>query len=268
MNAKEPVGSMGTDVPLAVLSDQPQHLSSYFKQLFAQVTNPPIDPIRERLVMSLATFVGNNGNLLEESPLHCHTVALKQPILHSHELEKLRSIDTGIFQAKTLQCYFKADGKPGSLKAGLERLCRYAVDAVEDGFEVFILSDRAMDSEHAAIPSLLATAAVHHHLIRKGLRGQVGLVIEAGDVWEVHHFACLIGFGATAINPYLAFASVRSMKENGSLQTDLSYEELRNNYTKAVNDGLLKMFSKMGISTLQSYQGAQIFEIIGNCNKM
>jgi glutamate synthase (NADPH/NADH) large chain len=263
LEGKEPIGSMGTDVPLAILSDQPQHLSSYFKQLFAQVTNPPIDPIREQLVMSLATFVGNNGNLLDEDPRHCHSVALQHPVLKSGELEKLRSIDTGIFQAKTLQTYFMADGKPGSLQKGLERLCRYAVDAVEDGFEVLILSDRAIDSEHAPIPSLLATAAVHHHLIRKGYRGQVGLVIEAGDVWEVHHFACLVAFGATAINPYLALASIRNMKANGYLQTDLSWDDLRKNYIKAICDGLLKVFSKMGISTLQSYQGAQIFEIIG-----
>jgi glutamate synthase (NADPH) large chain len=263
VDGKEPIGSMGTDIPLAVLSDMPQHLTSYFKQLFAQVTNPPIDPIRERLVMSLASFVGNNGTLLEEKPQDCHTVALKQPILTSTELEKLRSIDTGIFQSKTLQTYFRADGKPGSLQRGLERLCRYAEDAVHDGFEVLILSDRAVDSDHAAIPTLLATAAVHHHLIRKGLRGQVGIVIEAGDVWEVHHFACLIGFGVTAINPYLALASIRNMKVNGLLQTDLEWYDLRKNYIKAVCDGLLKVFSKMGISTLQSYQGAQIFEILG-----
>ena len=263
VEGKEPIGSMGTDVPLAVLSDQPQHLSSYFKQLFAQVTNPPIDPIRERTVMSLAAFVGNNDNLLNEEPLSCHTVALKHPVLSNHELEKIRSIDTGIFQAKTLQCYFRADGKPGSLKAGLDRLCRYAVDAVEDGFEVLILMDRAIDSEHAPIPSLLATATVHHHLIRKGYRGKVGIIVEAGDVWEVHHFACLIGFGATAINPYLALSSIRDMKLSGKLQTDLDVEYLKKNYIKAVNEGLLKVFSKMGISTLQSYQGAQIFEIIG-----
>ncbi|WP_207514940.1 glutamate synthase large subunit [Longitalea luteola] len=263
LDGKEPIGSMGTDTPLAVLSDQPQHISSYFKQLFAQVTNPPIDPIRERMVMSLATFVGNNDNLLLEDPKHCHTVALKHPILTSTELEKLRSIDTGIFQAKTLQTYFRADGKPGSLKKGLDRLCRYAEDAVHDGFEVLILCDRAVDSDHAAIPSLLATAAVHHYLIRKGLRGKVGIVVEAGDVWEVHHFACLLGFGATAINPYLALATIRNMKVNNSLQTELTWDQLRKNYIKAVCDGLLKVFSKMGISTLQSYQGAQIFEILG-----
>ena len=260
---KEPVGSMGTDVPLAILSDQPQHLSSYFKQLFAQVTNPPIDPIRERLVMSLATFIGNNGNMLVEDPLSCHTVALKHPVLTNKDLEKIRSIDTGIFQAKTLQCYFRADGQPGSLKKALDRICRYAVDAVEDGFEVLILQDRAIDSEHAPIPSLLSTAAIHHHLIRKGYRGKVGIIVEAGDVWEVHHFACLIGFGATAINPYLALSSIRDMRLNGKIHSEMDPEYLKKNYIKAINEGLLKVFSKMGISTLQSYQGAQIFEIIG-----
>ena len=263
IDGKEPIGSMGTDTPLAILSDQPQHLSNYFKQLFAQVTNPPIDPIRERMVMSLATFAGSTGNLLVEDPLACHVVALQQPVLSSYELEKIRSIDTGVFQAKTLQTYFRADGKSGSLKKGLDRLCRYAVDAVEDGFEVIILTDRAIDSDHAPIPSLLACAAVHHHLIRKGYRGQVGIIVEAGDVWEVHHFACLIGFGATAINPYLAISSIRDMKINGRLVTDIEPDYLKKNYVKAVNDGLLKVFSKMGISTLQSYHGAQIFEIIG-----
>ena len=263
LEGKETIGSMGTDVPLAILSDEPQHLSSYFKQLFAQVTNPPIDPIRERLVMSLATFAGNNGNLLLEDPLTCHSVALKHPVLSNYELEKIRSIDTGLFQAKTIQCYFRADGKPGSLKRGVERICDYAEDAVNDGFKVLILQDRAIDSNHAPIPSLLATAAIHHHLIRKGLRGQVGIIVEAGDVWEVHHFACLVGFGATAVNPYLALSSIRDLLERGKLQTTLTEDELKKNYIKAVNDGLLKVFSKMGISTLQSYQGAQIFEILG-----
>ncbi len=263
LDGKEPIGSMGTDTPLAILSDQPQHITSYFKQLFAQVTNPPIDPIRERMVMSLATFVGSQGNLLAEDPMACHCVALNHPILGNHELEKIRSIDTGVFQAKTLQCYFRADGKEGSLKRGLDRLCRYAVDAVEDGFEVIVLTDRSIDSEHAAIPSLLACSTVHHHLIRKGLRGKVGIIVEAGDVWEVHHYACLIGFGATAINPYLALSSIRDMKLNNLIKTDYEIDKLKKNYIKAVNEGLYKVFSKMGISTLQSYQGAQIFEIIG-----
>ncbi len=263
VDGKEPIGSMGTDVPLAVLSDRPQHLSSYFKQFFAQVTNPPIDPIRERMVMSLATFIGSNGNLFDEDKMHCHCVALQQPILTNTELEKLRSIDTGMFNAKTLQTYFKADGQPGSLKQGLERLCRYAEDAVNDGFEVIILSDRAVDSQHAPIPSLLAVSAVHHHLIKRGYRGQVGIVVEAGDVWEVHHFACLLGFGATAVNPYLALETIHALKEEGKLESSLEFKYLSKNYIKSVCDGLLKIFSKMGISTLQSYQGAQIFEILG-----
>src|ERR1700744_4202886 len=263
IDGKEPIGSMGTDVPLAVLSDKPQHLSSYFKQFFAQVTNPPIDPIRERLVMSLATFIGNNGNLLDEDKMHCHGVMLKHPILKNHQLEKLRSIDTGMFHAKTLQIYFNADGLPGSLQKGIERVCRYAEDAVADGFEVLILSDRAIDSEHAPIPSLLAVSAVHHHLIKKGLRGAVGIVAEAGDIWEVHHFACLLAFGATAINPYLAQATIENLKESGALDTNLDAKYLLKNYVKSVNDGLLKIFSKMGISTLQSYHGSQIFEILG-----
>ncbi|GAA4319226.1 glutamate synthase large subunit [Mucilaginibacter gynuensis] len=263
VDGKEPVGSMGTDVPLAILSDKPQHLSSYFKQFFAQVTNPPIDPIRERLVMSLATFIGNNGNLLDEDKMHCHCVTLKHPILKNHQLEKLRSIDTGMFHAKTLQTYYMADGMPGSLEKGIARLCRYAEDAVDDGFEVLILSDRAIDSEHAPIPSLLATSAVHHHLIKKGRRGAVGIVVETGDVWEVHHFACLLAFGATAINPYLALSTIETVKNNGDLETSLDIKQLHKNYVKSVNDGLLKIFSKMGISTLQSYHGSQVFEILG-----
>jgi glutamate synthase (NADPH/NADH) large chain len=263
LDGKEPIGSMGTDVPLAILSDKPQHLSSYFKQFFAQVTNPPIDPIRERLVMSLATFIGNNGNLLDEDKMHCHCVVLKHPILKNHQLEKLRSIDTGMFHAKTLQTYFMADGMPGSMEKGIARLCRYAEDAVDEGFEVLILSDRAIDSEHAPIPSLLAVSAVHHHLIRIGRRWAVGLVIETGDTWEVHHFAALLAFGATAINPYLALSTIETLKNNGSLETKLDANILYKNYVKSVNDGLLKIFSKMGISTLQSYHGSQVFEILG-----
>ncbi len=263
VHGKEPIGSMGFDAPLAVLSEKPQHFSSYFKQLFAQVTNPPIDPIREKLVMSLTTIIGGNGNLLEDDKNFAHSIKLEHPILNNEQLEKLRSVDTGKFQSKTIYTYFKADGKEGSLKKALDRICRYAMDAVEDGFEVIILSDRSLDSQHASIPSLLACSAVHHHLIRKGVRRRVGLVIEAGDVWEVHHFASLLGFGATAINPYLALASIRQMFYEGEFSPDSDLEQLKYHYKKAVGDGLLKIFSKMGISTLQSYHGAQIFEIIG-----
>ncbi|MFN3404473.1 MAG: glutamate synthase large subunit [Cytophagaceae bacterium] len=262
-SGKEPIGSMGTDTPLAILSDQSQHLSSYFKQLFAQVTNPPIDPIREKMVMSLVSYVGGSLNLLEESPVHCRQVELSQPILTNKDLEKLRYIDHAYFQTKTINIFFKADDKPGTLEKALTRICNYASDAVEDGFSIILLSDRSIDSSHAPIPSLLATSAVHHHLIKKGLRGKVGIVVEAGDAWEVHHFATLISFGASAVNPYLAFESIVDIKKKNMLKVDLPEEKLFYNYIKAVNEGLLKVFSKMGISTLQSYQGAQIFEALG-----
>ena len=260
---KEPLGSMGTDAPLSILSDNAQHLSNYFKQLFAQVTNPPIDPIRERMVMSLVSYVGGSLNLLDETPEHCRTVELHQPILANKDLEKLRHIDKKHFQAKTLDVYFKADGKEGGLEKALKRICQYASDAVNDGYSIIILSDRKIDSAHAPIPTLLATAAVHHHLIREGQRGQVGLVIEAGDAWEVHHFATLIAFGASAVNPYLAFETIIGLKRDNLIKADLTEDKLFYNYIKSVNDGLLKVFSKMGISTMQSYQGAQIFEALG-----
>ncbi|KAA5548611.1 glutamate synthase large subunit [Adhaeribacter rhizoryzae] len=260
---KEPLGSMGTDTPLAILSDQSQHFSSYFKQLFAQVTNPPIDPIRERMVMSLTSYVGGGLNLLEESPLHCRMVELQQPVLSNKELEKIRFLDQSYFQTKTIYTYFKADGQPGSMEKAIKRICQYAADAVEDGFSIILLSDRSLDSSHAPIPSLLATSAVHHHLMRKGLRGKVGIVVECGDAWEVHHFATLISFGASAVNPYLAFDTIVDMKAKGLIESNAADEKLFYNYIKAINDGLLKVFSKMGISTMQSYQGAQIFEALG-----
>jgi len=262
-NGEEALGSMGVDAPLAILSDQSQHLSSYFKQLFAQVTNPPIDPIRERMVMSLVSYIGGAENLLSESPKHCHTVALKQPVLTNKDLAKLRYIDHSNFQTKTISTVFRASEDPGVLEKAIAKICSYAADAVEDGYEIVLLSDRGVDSDHAPIPSLLATSAVHHHLIRKGLRGKVGLVVEAGDVWETHHFATLIGFGAAAVNPYMAFDSISALKNKGLIESDLSEEKLHYNFVKAVGKGLLKIFSKMGISTLQSYQGAQIFEALG-----
>ena len=260
---KEALGSMGNDTPLAILSRQAQHLSSYFKQLFAQVTNPPIDPIRERLVMSLASHVGGSLNLLEETPEHCITLELPIPILSNNELEKIRYIDHRHLQTKTIYTYFKADGKPGSLEKGLYRVCQYVSDAIEDGFTIIILSDRSFDSGHAQIPSLLVTAAVHHDLIRKGLRGKVGLLVEAGDVWETHHYATLIGYGASGINPYLVLQTIHDLKKNNLLSADLTEEKAIYNYKKAVSGELLKIMSKMGISTLQSYHGAQIFEALG-----
>ncbi len=262
---KEAIGSMGIDTPLAILSGQSQHLSSYFKQLFAQVTNPPIDSIRERSIMSLISFVGSAENILTESPQHCRQVQLQQPVLTPKEFDKLRFVDYEGFQAKTINTYFLASSKnPGdSLAFALSRICQYAEDAIKDGFEILILSDRAVDSEHAAIPSLLATSTVHHHLIRKGLRGNVGLVVEAADVWETHHYATLIGFGAAAVCPYLAFETLTQMNESGQIDGNFTNKEVYKNYIKAANKELLKIFSKMGISTLQSYQGAQIFECLG-----
>ena len=262
-SGKEALGSMGSDTPLAILSRQAQHLSSYFKQLFAQVTNPPIDSIRERLVMSLFSHVGGSLNLLEETPEHCITLELPTPILSNNELEKIRYIDHRHLQTKTIYTYFKADGQHGSLEKGLNRICQYVTDAIEDGFTIIILSDRSFDSGHTQIPSLLVTSAVHHDLIRKGLRGKVGLLIEAGDVWETHHYATLIGYGASGINPYLVFQTIHDMIKNKQLQEGLAEEKAIYNYKKAVSGELLKIMSKMGISTLQSYHGAQIFEALG-----
>nr|MBP6387320.1 glutamate synthase subunit alpha [Pseudarcicella sp.] len=260
---KEALGSMGVDTPLAILSDQAQHLSSYFKQLFAQVTNPPIDSIRERTVMSLLSDIGGMKNLLEESPEHCRQIEITQPVLTNAETEKIRWIDHKNFQTKSIHTTFRTTGEPGQLKRALDRICQYTEDAVNDGYSIILLTDRGIDSSHAPIPSLLATAAVHHHLIRKGKRAQVGIIVEAGDVWETHHFATLIGFGASAVNPYMAFETLKGMKDKSMLSGAYEYEKLEKNYIKAVCGELLKIFSKMGISTLQSYQGAQIFEIVG-----
>jgi len=260
---KEALGSMGIDTPLAVLSDKAQHLSSYFKQLFAQVTNPPIDPIRERMVMSLLTDIGGLSNLLEESPNHCKQIEIQQPVLRNKEVEKIRWIDHENFQTKSIHMTFRASEDAGVLKKALERICQYAEDAVDDGYSIILLTDRGVDSSHAPIPSLLALGAVHNHLIRTKKRAKVGIIVEAGDVWETHHFATLIGYGASAVNPYMAFETIRAMKETNLVDQSLSYEKLEYNYIKAVNGELLKIFSKMGISTLQSYQGAQIFEILG-----
>lgn len=261
----EVIGSMGIDSPLAVLSNQSQHLSYYFKQLFAQVTNPPIDSIRERAIMSLISFVGAADNILTESPKHCRQVQLEHPVLTIKEFDKLRFVDYEGFQAKTINTYFNVETKdPGkSLEFALERICRYAEDAINDGFEILILSDRSIDSDHAPIPTLLATAAIHHYLIRQGLRGKVGILVEAGDIWETHHFATLIGYGASGICPYIALESISDMNRKGLIDGEFTDEQLYKNYAKAVDKELLKIFSKMGISTLQSYRGAQIFECIG-----
>jgi glutamate synthase (NADPH) large chain len=260
---QEPVGSMGTDTPLACLSDKPQLLFDYFKQLFAQVTNPAIDPIREELVMSLASFIGSERNLLDETPQHCHTLKLQHPILTNHDLEKLRRLSWGDFLATTLPTFFRVDGGGKELERSLEGLCRRASLAIKSGYTVLILSDRGIEKEWAPIPSLLALTAVHNHLIREKTRTQVGIIVESGEPREVMHFALLLGYGASAVNPYLAVETIEDLHQRRWLPEGMNVEDAVHNYEKAINKGLLKVLSKMGISTLQSYQGAQAFEAIG-----
>ena len=259
--AYEAVGSMGNDAPLAVLSEKNQLLFNYFKQLFAQVTNPPLDAIREELVTSLEAFVGSEGNLFEETPRHCRQLKLKTPIITDRELAKIRGLNSGDVQAVTLPIRFSSQGE-GALQEALARLCAAASQAIRDGYGIIILSDRGVDADNAPIPSLLATAAVHHHLIREGTRTRVGLVVESGEPREVHHFCLLLGYGASAINPYVALATAQDLAERGELD-GANPDYAVKNYVKANEKGLLKVMSKMGISTVQSYQGAQIFEAVG-----
>ncbi|NWJ96344.1 MAG: glutamate synthase large subunit [Chloroflexi bacterium] len=262
-NGEEPVGSMGNDTPLAVLSARPQLLYNYFKQLFAQVTNPPIDPIREELVMSFSSSVGTEQNLLTESALHCRQLKIEHPVLTNYQLEQVRHIDQPGFKTKTLPILFRvAEGGKG-LEEALDNLCRGAAEALNEGYNILILSDRGVNPELAPIPALLATGAVHHHLIRERTRTRCGLIVESGEPREIMHFALLIGYGASAINPYLAFEVLDEMSSQKILPAELNHKQIEKNYMKAINKGLLKIFSKMGISTFQSYQGAQIFEIIG-----
>src|ERR1039457_4678055 len=260
---EEPIGSMGTDTPLACLSDKPQPLFHYFKQLFAQVTNPAIDPIREELVMSLTSYIGTERNILEETPQHCHTLKLPNPLLTNRDLEKLRRVSTSDLLASTLPLLFRVAGGEKELERALDGLCRSASLAVKSRYTLLILSDRGTDEEYAPIPSLLALSAVHNHLVREGSRTQVALIIESGEPREVMHFALLIGYGASAVNPYLAIETLEDQATRGHLPAGVTFEKALKNYKKAINKGLLKVFSKMGISTLQSYRGAQCFEAIG-----
>ncbi|MDP6685765.1 MAG: glutamate synthase large subunit, partial [Candidatus Omnitrophota bacterium] len=260
LHGKEPIGSMGNHSPHAVLSKKPQLLYTYFKQLFAQVTNPAIDPIREKLVMSLETYIGPGKNVLEETPGHCHKIRIKQPILTNKELEKLNSISINGFKTKKISLLFNPSSKSNFLKA-LDRVCSEAAVAIKKGYTFILLSDRGVDKNHAALPLLLATGAVHHSLVKKSIRNQIGIIVESAEPREVHHFALLFGYGADCINPYLAYEAIARLIEQGEIRMDL--KKAIQNYISSIDSGILKILSKMGISTLQSYRGAQVFEALG-----
>ena len=258
----EPTSSMGNDAPLAVFSDKPKRLFNYFKQMFAQVTNPPIDSIREGLVMSLTNYIGSlSSNLLKDSQSHCRLVKFDSPILTNTDLGKIKDLKDDMFTHKTIPIVFKVDDGQKGLEAGLEKILAEAEKAVDEKKNYIILSDRDISENYAPIPALLAVAAVHHHLIKTKKRMQVGIIVETGDAREIHHFALLLGYGASIINPYLAFAAIDHLVKEGKIEKE--YNEARKNYIKSIDKGLLKVISKMGISTLRSYHGAQIFEAIG-----
>ena len=262
LNAEEPIGSMGTDTSLAVLSNRPRVLYDYFKQLFAQVTNPPLDAIREELVTSMESTIGPEGNLLDPRPESCRQIKITYPVISNEETAKLRHLEHEGFRTITLPMLFDpAEDGPG-LERAMFDLCTRASDAVNAGYTILILSDRGVSPTHAPIPSLLATAGVHHHLVREGTRTRCALVIESGDAREVHHCALLLGYGAGVVNPYLAFESLDDLILQGLL-AGVDHETAVRHYIKALNKGILKVMSKMGISTLQSYCGAQIFEALG-----
>ncbi len=264
INSEEAIGSMGTDTPLAVLSNRPQNLFNYFQQLFAQVTNPPLDAIREELVTSVDTSIGPEQNLLKTVPEGCHQIKLKNPIIDNDELARLKQLaerPVRGFQSCILPILFSVAAGETGLSEAMDELCRQADAAIHQGCNILILSDRGIDHDRAPIPSLLATAGLHHHLVRQGTRAQVGLILESGEPREVHHFSLLIGYGAGAINPYLAFETLDDLRRQGVL--DMDHRTAVLHYIKAVKKGIVKVMSKMGISTIQSYRGAQIFEAIG-----
>ncbi|MBV6652130.1 MAG: glutamate synthase large subunit, partial [Mameliella sp.] len=260
---KDPLGSMGADTPLAVLSKQSQHLANYFKQLFAQVTNPPIDPIRERSVMSLYAMLGSSNNILDINADRAKFIHLDSPLMTNEDLSKVKYINHPHFKPGVIDIVFKAGKQEGLLQAAIDHICGVAEDLVRNGSNILILSDRNAGPYQAPIPSLMAAGAIHHHLIQKGLRSLTSMVIEAGDVREAHHYATLIGYGASAINPYMAYASIAQLYGKGIFEEGKSLDEVIGIYNKAIGKGLLKIMSKIGISTLQSYQGAQIFEVLG-----
>jgi len=263
LTGQEPVGSMGTDTPLAVFSDRPQPLFSYFKQVFAQVTNPAIDAIREELVMSLTSYMGARKNLLDDGPEHCSMIKYTRPVFTNGELAKIVQSGNPRLKTAVIDSVFPAERSAGLLERRLEEICLEAEKSVDEGCNILVLSDRKSGPGFAAVPSLLVCSAVHHHLIRKKKRTRTGLIMETGEPREVMHFALLIGYGADAVNPYIIFATLSELARNGKVKSDSGYSELEYNYIKAINKGLLKIFSKMGTSTARSYRGAQVFEAIG-----
>jgi glutamate synthase domain-containing protein 2/glutamate synthase domain-containing protein 1/glutamate synthase domain-containing protein 3 len=265
--AYEATGSMGNDSALAVLSNRSINLYNYFHQLFAQVTNPPIDPIREESVMSLTSYIGSGGNLFQEVDENRNFIKLNSPILTNEQLEKLSGVSKFNFRSKIIKILFDSN-KKGSMEEAIEDIKKEALESVKDGYQVIILSTRGISKTKAAIPSLLATSAVHHHLIKEGVRTNCALVIESGEAREIHHFATLIGYGANAINPFLAFESIEDMRKRNLIKEGISHDEAVNNYITAIGKGLLKIMSKMGISTIRSYTGAQIFEAVGLSNEL
>ncbi len=260
---KDPVGSMGNDTPLAVLSHRAQHIANYFKQLFAQVTNPPIDSIRERDVMSLFTYLGQSDNILRPGANQAKFILLDQPVLSNEDFNKLKNINHTDHKAGVIDAVFPADKQAGRLVAALDGICAAAEDLVRNNHDILILSDRNASEIYAPLPSLMVVGAVHHHLIKVGLRSRTSIIAEAGDIRETHHVATLLGYGADAINPYLAFATIADLKRKKVVSDTISYDKMVRLYIKVVGKGLLKIMSKIGISTLQSYKGAQIFEILG-----
>ncbi len=263
VDGQEATGSMGTDTPLAVLSRRPQLLFNYFKQLFAQVTNPPVDAIREEVVMAEDILLGAEGNILEETPDHCRRLKLGRPVISNEDLEKIRSIKKPGLKTKTLATVFAAETGPDGLAPALDELFKEADEAIKKGNTILILSDRDISKEQVPMPSLLACAGLHHHLTRQGTRTKVSFVVETGEAREMHHFAVLIGYGANAVNPYLAFETIEDEIDKGNYPTDLKYKDAEKQYLKSTKKGLFKIISKMGISTIQSYCGAQIFEAVG-----
>jgi glutamate synthase domain-containing protein 2/glutamate synthase domain-containing protein 1/glutamate synthase domain-containing protein 3 len=260
--AQEPLGSMGNDSTLAVLNERPVLLYDYFRQLFAQVTNPPIDPYRESLVMSLMSFVGTERNLLDETPEHCRQLKLSHPVLTNDDISRLRSSGIKGFAVSSVPMLVKVGAGEG-LEAALKRLGNLAEEKIDSGYSLIILSDRDSDADHAAVPALLAMGAVHHHLVRAGKRHRAGIIVETGEVREVHHFATLVGYGASGINPYLVFETLADLDERGYLPEELNLQTAIERYITAVKKGLLKVMSKMGVSTLRSYRGSQIYEAVG-----